>query len=398
MRLATALATLAVALASSACRDEQAGPKPRSASLPSPKLLDSAPEDLTFTSGATWAGGAVRYLGTRVAQPRPGQPPVVAHYFRAEAPPPAGYQFFVHVIDPATGQMLANADHEIQGGAAPLARWPVGKVIEDVHPVPVPKGVGQVQLLLGFWAADARLPVDDPKAQDGLQRMLGPVLSLGVAPPLPEYHARRAPKPPQIDGSLADAVWNEATPVQLAGSFDGRKPTLTTTARLLYDDQSLYVAFDVEDPDVWGTLRERDDPIYTQEAVEVFLDANGDGKTYDEIEVSPNNTLFDAYFPARRMDMDLSWDSGVRSAAKVNGTLNDPSDRDQGWTVEMQIPIQRLAEVPNVPPRSGDRWRFNLYRLEMHGREPTKGEGMAFSPLYVGDFHNLLRFGWLVFD
>ncbi|HYX90877.1 MAG TPA: hypothetical protein VE782_04910, partial [Myxococcaceae bacterium] len=65
-------------------------------------------------------------------------------------------------------------------------------------------------------------------------------------------------------------------------------------------------------------------------------------------------------------------------------------------TVEMRIPYAPLAQVPHVPPQPGDRWRFNLYRLEHVGR--SRVEGQAFSPLYVGDFHNLARFAWLVFE
>ncbi|HEY1907109.1 MAG TPA: carbohydrate-binding family 9-like protein, partial [Myxococcaceae bacterium] len=125
-------------------------------------------------------------------------------------------------------------------------------------------------------------------------------------------------------------------------------------------------------------------------------DADADGKTYNEIEVSPHNVVFDAYFPARRQGMDLSWDSGLQSAVKVNGTIDDPSDRDQGWTVEMRIPFARLSSVPHVPPRPGDRWRFNLYRLDLPDRK--RAQGQAFSPLFVGDFHAVDRFAWLVFE
>jgi len=206
---------------------------------------------------------------------------------------------------------------------------------------------------------------------------------------------KRVKKAPQIDGDLSDPAWTEATPVNLVGSFDGSGPSSRTTARLLYDDQTLYVSFDCEDPNIQGTLFKRDDAIYTQEAVEIFLDADGDARTYNELEVSPNNTLFDAYFPERRSGMDLSWDSGTRSAVKFRGTINNPSDRDQGWTVEMAIPMAKLAKVPRVPPRKGDQWRFNLYRLDIQGQ---RQEGMAFSPLFVGDFHHLPRFGRLNFD
>jgi hypothetical protein len=289
--------------------------------------------------------------------------------------------------------MLGNADHEIQDGAAPLASWPVGKVIEDVHTVPMPDG--PVRVLLGFWRGDDRLPVDDARAQDGSNRMLGPTLG-GGASDLPEYKVSRAKKAPAIDGVLDDDAWKGATSVRLVGSFDGRPGLLRTDARLVYDDTHLYVAFDVEDPDLWGTLRDRDASIYEQEVVEIFLDANADGRTYNELEVSPHNVIFDAYFPARRQGMDLSWDSGMKTAVKVRGTLDDPSDRDEGWTVELAIPFNKLAEVPHIPPQKGDRWRFNLYRLEHHDRRQV--EGQAFSPLFIGDFHALPRFAWLTFQ
>jgi len=391
----------AIVLFTLGCRDEQAGPRPKpkaAGPLASGRILDGAPDDLTYRSGGTWAGGAIVYLGSRVSpvQPAPGQPAVLSHYFRADKPAPPGFHFFVHLLDAATGQMVLNADHEILGGGRPPESWPIGKVIEDVHVVRVPALEGRsLRVVLGFWSGDRRLGIDGASAQDGDNRMLGPTIEPRQEE-LAVYHARRAAKPPVIDGRLDDEVWRSAPAVELLRSLDGGKPSLKTVARLAYDDENLYVAFDCEDPDVWGTLRRRDDPIYTEEVVEIFIDADGDGKTYNEIEVSPNNTVFDAYFPARRQGMDTSWDSGVKSAVLVRGTLNDPSDRDDGWSVEMQIPIARLASVPRVPPRKGDRWRFNLYRLEHVDRKRV--EGYAFSPPLVGDFHQLSRFAWLAFE
>jgi hypothetical protein len=383
-----------------ACRDEQAGPHPRTQRLPPAeptqlRTLDAAPADLTFRSGATFGGGAIIYLGSRVtpAKAAAGQPVVLSHYFQAVRPPPADFKFFVHIVDPATGQMLMNADHEFQNGLAPLGRWPVGKVVEDSHTVPMPEV--QARVMLGFWRGDERLPVDDPRAQDGSNRALGPML--GSEPELPEYKVHRVKKAPVIDGALDDEAWKDATSVVLHGSFDGRPVALRTEARLLYDDTNLYVSFDAEDPDIWGTLLKRDEPIYNEEVVEIFLDADADGKTYNELQVSPHNVIFDAYFPARRQGMDTSWDSGMKTAVKVHGTIDNPSDRDERWTVEMQIPFAHLASVPHVPPKQGDRWRFNLYRLE-HLNHRREVEGQSFSPVFIGDFHALPRFGWLTFD
>jgi hypothetical protein len=405
-------ALVAVALVIAGCRDEQAGPKapqppppagggaqssgPAVAATSPGRVLEEAPSQLTFQSGATWAGGAVEYLGTLLDPPKlkPGQPLRLHHYFRAKGAQPAGFQFFVHLIDSGSGQMVANLDHEVQGGAMPLGRWPPGKVVEDVHEVFIPQGfAGGARVAVGFWQGDRRLPVDDPSAHDGDQRMLGPVLEAETGP-LPSYTVKRAKPAPAIDGALNDPAWANAAAVELSGSFDGRPTSVRTTARLLYDDQHLYLSFDAEDPHIWGTLFKRDEPIYTQEAVEVFVDADGDGRTYNEIQVSPNGTLFDAYFPARRQGMDLSWDSGTEAAVRFSGTINNPSDKDERWTVEMKIPVARLAGVKR-PPKKGDHWRFNLYRLD--GAEGGQ-EGMAFSPLFVGDFHHLPRFGRLHFD
>lgn len=386
-----------------ACRDEQAGPKSRvRAAQPAqgPRALDAAPADLTWRGGATWAQGAVVYLGSKVepVSAQPGQQVTLRHYFTATRQPPQGWGFFVHVADATSRQQVGNLDHEIQNGAAPLGTWPVGKVVEDVHTLQFPNYPGQLQLLLGFWQGNQRLPVDTPQLQDGTNRVLGPRIGPSL-PELKEYRTPKTPTPPTIDGDLSDGVWQAAQPASLAGSFDGRPVTRPTTFRVLWDDENLYVAFDATDPDVWGSKRNKDDDIYNEDAVEFYVDADGDGATYNELQVSPHNVNFDASFVARRSDLPtaMQWESGMVSAVKVKGTLDDDRDQDERWTVELKIPLKNLNAVPHLPPQKGDRWRFNVYRLE-HLVHLKNIEAQAFSPLFAGDFHHLPRFGWLVFD
>jgi hypothetical protein len=389
VRLFPSTLLLCAALVVPACRDEQAGPRPRA------RAPASTAAEPGGAAQATWGGGAIRYLGTRVERGRNelGQDAVrLTHRFEATRQLEPGWQIFVHFVDAHTGQMLGNADHP---PPLPLEQWQVGKPVQDVQVLALPPGAPEIQVLLGFWHDDQRLPVDQPEAQDGQQRMRGPVIG-GGAPPVPEARIRKASTPPKIDGVLDDPAWQGATQLTLVDSMDGKPTQLRTTARLTWDDEALYVAFDCEDPDVWGTFKNRDEPLYTQEVVEIFIDADADGKTYDEIEVSPHNVVFDAYFPARRQGMDTSWDSGLQSAVKVSGTIDDASDRDKGWTVEMRIPFARLHSVPHLPPRPGDRWRFNLYRLDLPDRKNAQGQ--AYSPLFVGDFHAVDRFAWLVFE
>ncbi len=397
-----------VALALAGCRDEQAGPKPKGARAPAPaqggagqgvRTLDAAPTAFTHPSGATWAGGAVTYLGSILepAKPTPGQSVTLRHYFRADAPVQGPWRFFLHVMDESTRQQVGNLDHELQNGAAPLGSWPQGKIIEDVHSFQMPNFQGALRLYLGFWSDRGRLPIDTAALSDGDGRVLGPKIE-GPQVALPEYATVHASKPPVIDGKLDDAVWLSAKEQPLTRSFDGSPVTRKTTFRILWDETNLYVAFRSEDPDVWGTLLKKDDPIYNEECVEVFLDADGDGRTYNELQVSPHNVNFDASFVARRSDLAeaMKWESGMKTAVFIKGTLDDDSDTDEYWTAEMQIPIASLNSVPH-PPQKGDRWRFNAYRLE-HIARRTNVEGQSFSPLFVGDFHALPRFGWLVFQ
>lgn len=368
---------------------------------PQLKTLDAAPSNLTYPSGATWQGGAVTYLGTMVEppKPKPGEKVQLRHYFRADAAVSGQWRFFLHVMDEGSRQQVGNLDHEIQQGAAPLGTWPVGKIIEDVHGFQMPAVQSDLRLFLGFWNDSGRLPVDTGALSDGAGRVTGPKLEAPAQAPLPEYTAVRAPKAPVIDGKLDDAVWQAAKEQPLTRSFDGTPVSKKTTFRMLYDDANLYVAFYAEDADIWGTLKNKDDSIYNEDVVEVFLDADADGKTYNELQVSPHNVNFDASFVARRSDLAeaMKWESGMKTAVFIKGTLDDNTDTDEYWTAEMQIPLSRLTAVPHVPIAKGDRWRFNAYRLE-HLTRRTNIEGQSFSPLFVGDFHALPRFGWLSFQ
>jgi hypothetical protein len=213
-----------------------------------------------------------------------------------------------------------------------------------------------------------------------------------------DYVVHRASGTVTIDGVLAEPAWDRAP---VAGPFvrslDGKPASASTTARLLWDDDNLYVAFQAEDTNVSGRFFKDDEPLYTSNVVEIFLNPSGDSSRYDEIEVAPTNALFDASFTGGpRKGMDLSWSSHARLAVHVDGTLNDPSDLDRGWTVELAIPFAALTGMDKPRPQRGDRWKFNLYRLRQGPGQP--GEGQAYSPPMRGDFHALDRFATLRFE
>jgi len=101
-----------------------------------------------------------------------------------------------------------------------------------------------------------------------------------------------------VDGTLDDPAWQQAEQVFLKENIsesivvDSSSMTIVKTC---YDEENLYIAFVCKDQDIWGAFTERDQYLWTEEAVEVFIDVDENINTYIEIEVSPNNTLFNSY-------------------------------------------------------------------------------------------------------
>lgn len=214
----------------------------------------------------------------------------------------------------------------------------------------------------------------------------------------PEYICCRAASPITIDGRLDEASWQAAAPISLVLADSGAEPIQATTARMLWDDGYLYVAFHCEDTDIWGTTTERDQPIYKQEVAEVFVDDDCDDYSYAEFEVSPLNAVLDLFLFQRDGRRKTLWEwrsEGLSTAVVVDGDATRRGTADHSWTVEMAIPMSDFMTAPHLPPRPGDVWHVNLYRID---RGVEGDEFSAWSPPGVVDYHTPSRFGRLVFS
>lgn len=188
-----------------------------------------------------------------------------------------------------------------------------------------------------------------------------------------QYQAGRASAAPLIDGSLRDPVWENARWSESFVDIEGvarPAPTWATRFKLAWDERFLYVAVALDEPDLWATLTQRDAVIYHDNDIELFVDPDGDGLRYFELELNALNTPWDLFLAKPYRDGgrgDNSWDiAGLRSAVGLEGTLNDPRDRDGGWTVELAIPWRAFSDSGRtlVPPKRGDSWRVNFSRVE----------------------------------
>jgi hypothetical protein len=199
----------------------------------------------------------------------------------------------------------------------------------------------------------------------------------------------RTASPLKIDGRLDEAAWTAAAWSEPFVDIEGRirpAPRLGTRVKMLWDDEFFYVAADMEEPDVWATLTERDSVIYHDNDFEVFIDPDGDTHDYYELEINALNTVWDLLLvrPYRDGGPALhAWDiAGLKTAVHVRGTINAPGDRDEGWSVEIAMPwkILKEAAADRRAPVAGEQWRVNFSRVEWqleatHGRyEPRRND------------------------
>ena len=242
------------------------------------------------------------------------------------------------------------------------------------------------------------------------------------------YTAYRTSTPPRIDGRLDHACWQRAPrSPRFSDLISGQPAIHDTRAAVLWDDDNLYVGYWIEEPFIEATLTERDSLIYEGNDVELFV-AGQDA--YYEFEINALGTIYEVFFvweeACQRAGYDRlpefkrdapgvrpfegvgfpqhprgarigywNWDfPGLRSAVHIDGTLNDNSDRDRGWRVELALPWRGFAALaaPDgraLPPHNGDTWRMDFSRFNTYKAAPPARDsgGWVWSPHGVWDSH-----------
>ena len=222
----------------------------------------------------------------------------------------------------------------------------------------------------------------------------------------PSYRAAHVVDPIVVDGKLDEFSWLSAprtAPFRNIRKLDDPQPSRTDAA-LLWDSTNLYVAFVCRDELAWGTMYKRDEFLWNQEVVEVFLDPDGDGKNYPELEVSPHNVVVDLLIPGPPTG---GTDPSIAARWDIEGLETAVQKHAAGWVVEMAIPWAALrGGGVEGAPAIGDRWRVGLYRIERPGGAArakeempeleAKDEYLAWAPTEKS-FHEPDKFGEVVF-
>lgn len=315
--------------------------------------------------------------------------------------PGKDWKIFLHGTRHRSEPHRFSDDHVALGGRYPSRDWRRGDRIVEKRQLRIPHGTagGAYELWGGLYRGQERLKPSSGTVDQQGRALWGIVSVIGKKRPLPTASVRRLEGELALDGRLDEPAWQQAQVIGPFEHYDGHgHGRFRTTARLLWDDEALYVGFDCPDDDVHSPYRDRDEPVYESEAVEIFLDPDGDRDAYVELQVAPTGARFDAAFKGgARQGMNAAWNHDYKAAVHVRGSLNQPGDKDEGWSSEWRIPFEGLE----AKPEAKSRWKANLFRLDRR-RNPagqvTSTDATAWSAPMTGDFHRLERFGTLVFE
>ena len=206
-----------------------------------------------------------------------------------------------------------------------------------------------------------------------------PTLYRDPAAPSPgEYSVRRLITAAPAVLAADHPIWQEAQ------AIDWGPERYRTWFQACWDDHALHVRFDAVDSAPWFTMRTRDEHLWEEEVVEIFLDADLSGMNYAEVEISPANVVCDLRVerPAPEVRSLTGWDwAGIESTV---GPLGDVHGAREGWTAVVRLPwsgLRTLSETTasRVPPREGDAWRFNVFRIKRPGGPGRPAEGAIFA-------------------
>ncbi|HEV3142760.1 MAG TPA: carbohydrate-binding family 9-like protein [Gemmataceae bacterium] len=224
--------------------------------------------------------------------------------------------------------------------------------------------------------------------------------------PSTEFECRWTDTPISIDGKADEEAWKHAQVIDhfyLPWLQDKNRPAKTATkAKLLWDREYLYFFADMEDTDLYADVTEHNGQTWDNDCFELFFKPAEDKPGYYEFQVNAAGTVFDCFFPrrgaggARRFKNDTEFH--VEAKVKLDGTLNNWTDKDKGWAVEGRIPWKDFYRTGGRPA-VGEKWKFALcrydYSIDFEGPELSTCAPLKSQPF--PDFHHFEDYATLKF-
>lgn len=166
-----------------------------------------------------------------------------------------------------------------------------------------------------------------------------------------------------IDGTLSDWTATFLGPFVVHNS--GEKATQSTFVSFSWNEENLYLAYRVTDSEIRGSEQKKDAPIFnTDDLVELFIDADGDGKNYVEIGVNAFSTNYDLLLKCISKDCG-GWKTSMTFT--IAGLETKSTITADGFCTEIKIPFSSLKKIENgnfSQPQAGTKWKGNAFRID----------------------------------
>jgi hypothetical protein len=199
------------------------------------------------------------------------------------------------------------------------------------------------------------------------------------------YHTEN---PLKIDGILDEKIWSETPWTEDFIDIEGDTkpaPAYKIRVKMLWDDQYLYIASQMEEPHLWANKQAPNDYIFRDNVFKIFIDPDNSMNDDFEIQINPNNLMLFLIMnkPYRDGGVPVTgWTPvGLQSAVKLHGTLNNDADKDTDWVAEIAIPLASLNFKPRDAKRNSG-LRINFLRT---GWDFTVKDGVYSKTLDAAD-------------
>lgn len=203
----------------------------------------------------------------------------------------------------------------------------------------------------------------------------------------------------EVTGDGRSDPWTRAAWTELRKRA-GASHEYTSRFKALYSQTGIYFLFDGTDTRLTVSMENDFDNLWTEDVFEVFLWTDESHPIYFEYEISPLNRELPILVPNFGGQF-MGWrpwhyegDRRTRTGVRIKGGPATTGAQIDGWSAEVFIPYALLNPLKNVPPKSGTRWRANVYRVDYDAEGMTQWDWSRVGP----SFHEYQKFGTLIFE
>ena len=183
-----------------------------------------------------------------------------------------------------------------------------------------------------------------------------------------KYQVKRAPRAIKPSGQWDSPDWADVEPIDIKeymGPEEQFKPK--TQAKLLYDDDFVYVIFRVEDKFIRAIAQKNHDPVCNDSCVELFFTPGTDiSQGYINIEVNCGGTILSRHQTAPMVNRNPLTDEEFERFQIYHSQpkIVEPEKTEPAtWLIEYRVPIDVLEKrCPVDRPAPKVTWRANFYK------------------------------------